>query len=116
MRRVAVRHTLSLSVQLPAASMSAQPGFPSTSNLPADAVARATTHARRDGAFAGLTAGLLGAIIGTRIGLNRNKAIVAGLATGILAGYEFTQGFLASNMSILRAEVAALEKRSDIEK
>lgn len=43
MRRVAVRHTLSLSVQLPAASMSAQPGFPSTSNLPADAVARATT-------------------------------------------------------------------------
>ncbi|KAA1468361.1 hypothetical protein DENSPDRAFT_878047 [Dentipellis sp. KUC8613] len=87
--------------------MSAPPDPFSILNLPPDAVARATTNARRDGAFAGLTAGLVGAIIASRMKLGQNKAIVAGIATGILSGYHFTQGFLASNMSILRAEVAA---------
>ncbi|TFY60990.1 hypothetical protein EVG20_g7222 [Dentipellis fragilis] len=126
--------------------MSVRPDVFSAPNLPADAVARATTNARRDGAFAGLTAGLVGAIIASRMKLGQNKAIVAGIgelyfaardhkhrqcnsrsavrthhafcshpptATGILSGYNFTQGFLASNMSILRAEVAAQQVKND---
>jgi len=78
--------------------------------LPIDAVARANRNARRDGTFAGLTAGLLGAIIGSRLGLCRNKTFIAGTITGILSGYQFTQGFTAANMSRLRAEVAAHRK------
>ncbi|KAH9964594.1 hypothetical protein BC827DRAFT_944510 [Russula dissimulans] len=78
--------------------------------LPIDAVARANGNARRDGAFAGLTAGLLGAIIGSRLGLSRTKTYVAGTISGILSGYQFTQGFAASNMSRLRAEVAAAQE------
>ncbi|KAH8988228.1 hypothetical protein EDB92DRAFT_1948160 [Lactarius akahatsu] len=66
--------------------------------LPIDAVARANGNARRDGTFAGLTAGLLG-------------------VTGILSGYQFTQGFAAANMSRLRAEVAAAQeaKRKELQ-
>ncbi|KAI9445575.1 hypothetical protein H4582DRAFT_937898 [Lactarius indigo] len=99
--------------------------------LPIDAVARANGNARRDGTFAGLTAGLLGgplpfsshsfhtcrlnttprlAIIGSRLGLSRNKTFIAGTITGILSGYQFTQGFAAANMSRLRAEVAAAQE------
>ncbi|KAI0005348.1 hypothetical protein BJV74DRAFT_880623 [Russula compacta] len=75
--------------------------------IPIDAVARANDNARRDGIFAGLTAGLLGAIIGGRLGLSRTNTWIAGSVTGILSGYQFTQGFTAANMSRLRAEVAA---------
>ncbi|KAH9075683.1 hypothetical protein EDB83DRAFT_1805654 [Lactarius deliciosus] len=80
--------------------------------LPIDAVARANGNARRDGTFAGLTAGLLGAIIGSRFGLSRNKTFIAGTITGILSGYQFTQGFAAANMSRLRAEVAAAQEEA----
>ncbi|KAH9043867.1 hypothetical protein EDB85DRAFT_2138550 [Lactarius pseudohatsudake] len=85
--------------------------------LPIDAVARANGNARRDGTFAGLTAGLLGAIIGSRLGLSRNKTFIAGTITGILSGYQFTQGFAAANMSRLRAEVAAAQeaKRKELQ-
>ncbi|KAN0121445.1 hypothetical protein V8E52_003341 [Russula decolorans] len=64
--------------------------------LPINAVARANGNARRDGAFAGLTAGLLG-------------------VSGILSGYQFTQGFAAANMSRLRAEVAAAAQEANRE-
>ncbi|KAI0248100.1 hypothetical protein BJV78DRAFT_1156769 [Lactifluus subvellereus] len=79
-------------------------------SLPIDAVSRANGNARRDGAFAGLTAGLLGAIIGGRLGLSRRNTLVAGIIAGILSGYQFTQGFTAANMSRLRAEVAAAQE------
>jgi len=32
--------------------------------------------------------------------------------SGILSGYQFTQGFAASNMSRLRAEVAAAQRKA----
>ncbi|KAI0318006.1 hypothetical protein OF83DRAFT_73145 [Amylostereum chailletii] len=88
--------------------MSSIPSYvPPPPPLPADSVARATSAARRDGIFAGTTAGLLGAILATRMGLNRNRTLLAAVATGVLAGYNFTQGFLASNLSQLRAEATA---------
>ncbi|KAI9509874.1 hypothetical protein F5148DRAFT_1282527 [Russula earlei] len=80
--------------------------------IPIDAVARANGNAWRDGAFAGLTAGLIGAIIGSRLGLSRTNTYIAGTITGILSGYQFTQGFAASNMSRLRAEVAAAAQKA----
>ncbi|KAF8480819.1 hypothetical protein DFH94DRAFT_430094 [Russula ochroleuca] len=78
--------------------------------LPIDAVARANGNARRDGTFAGLTAGLLGAIIGSRLGLSRINVFIAGTVSGIMSGYQFTQGFAAANMSRLRVEVAAAQE------
>ncbi|KAI0286645.1 hypothetical protein BGY98DRAFT_929790 [Russula aff. rugulosa BPL654] len=81
--------------------------------LPINAVARANGKARRDGAFAGLTAGLLGAIIGSRLGLSRTNTFIAGTISGILSGYQFTQGFAAANMSRLRAEVAAAAQEAN---
>ncbi|KAI0045732.1 hypothetical protein FA95DRAFT_1560859 [Auriscalpium vulgare] len=89
---------------------------PTTSTeLPPDAVKRATSSARRDGVFAGLTAGLLAAIIGGRLmGLSRRKAWGAGIVAGAGSGYQFTQGFTAANVSRLRADVAAeAAKRRD---
>jgi len=42
--------------------------------------------------------------------LNRINTVFAGTLTGILSGYQFTQGFAAANMSRLRAEVAAAQE------
>ncbi|KAI0802996.1 hypothetical protein BC629DRAFT_1591102 [Irpex lacteus] len=98
-------------------------------SLPLDAVARCTKDAKRDGLFAGVTSGLLRlllfmwemiirllidivsivAIIGSKFyRLNRNQLILCGVATGALAGYQFTQVFLATNLARLRAEMAQL--------
>ncbi|KAI0697155.1 hypothetical protein BC835DRAFT_1270868, partial [Cytidiella melzeri] len=61
--------------------------------------------AQKDGIFAGLSSGLVGAIIGSKLyRLNRNSTLICGIATGVLAGYQFTQVFLASNLARLRAE------------
>ncbi|KAI0085688.1 hypothetical protein BDY19DRAFT_908898 [Irpex rosettiformis] len=80
-------------------------------DLPIDAVARCTREAQKDGIFAGLSSGLAGAIIGSKFyRLNRNQTILCGIATGVLAGYQFTQVFLASNLARLRAEQAQLVK------
>lgn len=80
-----------------------------TATLPVEAVARCSKDAKKDGIFAGLSSGLVGAIIGSRLyRLDRNKTILCGIATGVLAGYQFTQIFLASNLARLRAEQAQL--------
>ncbi|KAH8101408.1 hypothetical protein BXZ70DRAFT_932959 [Cristinia sonorae] len=51
----------------------------------------------------------LAAIIGSRLfRFNRNTTIVCGALTGILAGYQFTQGFLSSNLAHWEAEQAIL--------
>ncbi|KAI0344025.1 hypothetical protein BDW22DRAFT_1327199 [Trametopsis cervina] len=74
-------------------------------SLPIDSVARCTREAQKDGIFAGLSSGLVGAIIGSKFyRFNRNKAILCGIATGVLAGYQFTQVFLATNLARLRSE------------
>lgn len=76
-------------------------------DLPADAVARCAKEARKDGIFAGLSAGLTGAILGSKVfRFNRNTTIICGIVTGVLSGYQFTQGFHASNLALLRAEHA----------
>ncbi|KAH9891163.1 hypothetical protein C8Q70DRAFT_908281, partial [Cubamyces menziesii] len=67
--------------------------------------------ARRDGVFAGLSSGLVSAIIGSKLfRLNRNATILCGLVTGIVSGYQFTQGFLAANLARLEQEKAKLDK------
>ncbi|KAI0761632.1 hypothetical protein BD413DRAFT_237314 [Trametes elegans] len=81
--------------------------------LPIDAVARATREAQRDGIFAGLSAGLVSAILGARLfRLNRNAIILCGVVTGVVSGYQFTQGFLAANMIRLEQEKARLDKQA----
>ncbi|RPD58498.1 hypothetical protein L226DRAFT_527798 [Lentinus tigrinus ALCF2SS1-7] len=81
------------------------------SGLPIDAVAEATRQAQRDGVFAGLSSGLVSAILGSRFfRLNRNATILCGVVTGIVSGYQFTQGFLATNIARLEAEKARLDK------
>ena len=69
-------------------------------------------------------------MIATRLRLPRNQAILSAfgapvvphnslhhsqllLATGIGAGYFFTQGFVAANLSKLRAEIAAARMRDE---
>ncbi|TBU26327.1 hypothetical protein BD311DRAFT_779682 [Dichomitus squalens] len=79
--------------------------------LPIDAVAQATRQAQRDGIFAGLSSALVSAILGSRLfRLNRNATILCGVVTGIVSGYQFTQGFLATNLARLDAEKARLYK------
>ncbi|KAI0757465.1 hypothetical protein C8Q80DRAFT_1216093 [Daedaleopsis nitida] len=87
-------------------------GIPSASRtLPVDAVAQATRQAQRDGIFAGLSSALVSAIVGSKFfRLNRNATILCGVATGIVSGYQFTQGFLATNIARLHAEKARLDK------
>ncbi|CCL98933.1 uncharacterized protein FIBRA_00940 [Fibroporia radiculosa] len=81
------------------------------SNLPTDAVVRCSKEARKDGLFAGLSAGLAGAILGSKVfRFNRNTAIICGLLTGALSGYQFTQAFLSSNLARMRAELASQAK------
>ncbi|KAM5534382.1 hypothetical protein V8D89_011975 [Ganoderma adspersum] len=78
--------------------------------LSVEAVAQATRQARRDGTFAGLSSGLVSAILGSKVfRLNRNATILCGVATGIISGYQFTQGFLATNIARLDAEKARLD-------
>ncbi|KIP07326.1 hypothetical protein PHLGIDRAFT_19192 [Phlebiopsis gigantea 11061_1 CR5-6] len=97
-----------------ASAQATQPA--ATASLPVDAVARCTRDAQKDGIFAGLSAGLVGAIIGQRLyRFDRNRAILAGVVTGILAGYQFTQVFLASNLARLRQEQAQLARANDAE-
>ncbi|OBZ78677.1 hypothetical protein A0H81_00253 [Grifola frondosa] len=75
------------------------------SPLPVDAVARCTREAQRDGIFAGVTSGLASVILGSKVfRLNRNATILCGVVTGVLAGYQFTQAFLSSNLARLKAE------------
>ncbi|KAI0762519.1 hypothetical protein C8Q74DRAFT_1206354 [Fomes fomentarius] len=79
--------------------------------LPIQAVAEATRQAQRDGMFAGLSSGLVSAILGSKLfRLDRKATILCGLVTGIVSGYQFTQGFLATNMARLEAEQAKLDK------
>ncbi|KAI8983310.1 hypothetical protein BD414DRAFT_78382 [Trametes punicea] len=83
----------------------------SANGLPVDAVARATRDAQRDGIFAGLSSGLVSAILGSKLfRLNRNATILCGAVTGIISGYQFTQGFLAANLARLEQEKARLDK------
>ncbi|PIL30838.1 hypothetical protein GSI_07006 [Ganoderma sinense ZZ0214-1] len=78
--------------------------------LSVQAVAQATRQARRDGTFAGLSSGLVSAILGSKVfRLNRNATILCGVATGVISGYQFTQGFLATNIARLDAEKARLD-------
>jgi len=70
-----------------------------------EAWAEAKKEAQRDGLFAGLTSGFTSALIGSRLmGFNRNTTIICGVVTGALSGYFFTQAFLSSNISRLRAQ------------
>lgn len=79
------------------------------SKIPIDVVARCTREAQKDGVFAGLSAGLAGAIIGSRLfRFNRNTTMVCGVVTGVLAGYQFTQGFLSAKLARWEAEQAML--------
>ncbi|KAI0358893.1 hypothetical protein OH77DRAFT_1396232 [Trametes cingulata] len=81
--------------------------------LPIDAVARATREAQRDGIFAGLSSGLVSAILGSKLfRLNRNATILCGVVTGIVSGYQFTQGFVAANIARLEQEKARLDKQA----
>ncbi|KAI0638917.1 hypothetical protein C8Q77DRAFT_1213647 [Trametes polyzona] len=67
--------------------------------------------ARRDGIFAGLSSGLVSAILGSRLfRLNRNATILCAAVTGVVSGYQFTQGFLAANIARLEQEKARLDK------
>ncbi|KAI0367467.1 hypothetical protein BV20DRAFT_950090 [Pilatotrama ljubarskyi] len=86
---------------------------PSKPRLPVDAVARATREAQRDGIFAGLSSGLVSAILGSKLfRLNRNATILCGIVTGIVSGYQFTQGFLAANIARLEQEKARLHQQA----
>ncbi|KAI9059546.1 hypothetical protein FKP32DRAFT_1579474 [Trametes sanguinea] len=79
--------------------------------LPLEAVVRATREAKRDGIFAGLSSGLVSAILGSKLfRLNRNATILCGVLTGVVSGYQFTQGFIAANMARLQQEKARLDK------
>ncbi|PCH33181.1 hypothetical protein WOLCODRAFT_147291 [Wolfiporia cocos MD-104 SS10] len=72
-------------------------------------------EARRDGLFAGLSAALAGAILGNKLfRFNRNTTIVCGGVTGVLSGYQFYQGFLASNLARLRAEQAKRQQSESV--
>ncbi|KZV77445.1 hypothetical protein PENSPDRAFT_1558 [Peniophora sp. CONT] len=75
--------------------------------LPEDQANTAIRAAQKDGLFAGLTSALIGSMIATRLRLPRNQAILSAVATGVGAGYFFTQGFVVANLSKLRAEIAA---------
>ncbi|RDB27350.1 hypothetical protein Hypma_004320 [Hypsizygus marmoreus] len=67
-------------------------GSERTSQLPPDVRARALTEAKKEGIFAGLSSGLASAVVGQKLmGFNRNKTIVCGILSGVLAGYMFTQ-------------------------
>ncbi|EIW65112.1 uncharacterized protein TRAVEDRAFT_111510, partial [Trametes versicolor FP-101664 SS1] len=69
--------------------------------------------ARRDGVFAGLSSGLVSAILGSKLfRLNRNATILCGVATGVISGYQFTQGFLLANIARLEQEKARLDKQA----
>ncbi|KAI0666198.1 hypothetical protein C8Q78DRAFT_1083142 [Trametes maxima] len=82
----------------------------SPKGLPIDAVARATREAQRDGVFAGLSSGLVSAILGSKLfRLNRNATVLCGVVTGVISGYQFTQGFLAANIARLEKEKARLD-------
>lgn len=73
--------------------------------LPSDARERVSNEARKEGIFAGLTSGLASALIGSRLmGFNRNKTLVCGVLSGVLAGYYFTQAFTSTALAQLRAE------------
>ncbi|EMD41467.1 hypothetical protein CERSUDRAFT_90034 [Gelatoporia subvermispora B] len=66
--------------------------------------------ALKEGIYAGLSAGLVSAILGSKLfRFNRNTTILCGVVTGVLSGYQFTQGFYASNVARLRAEQRQLE-------
>ncbi|KAH9850618.1 hypothetical protein C2E23DRAFT_734717, partial [Lenzites betulinus] len=68
-------------------------------------------EARRDGVFAGLSSALASAIIGSKLfRLNRNATIMCGVVTGVVSGYQFTQGFLAANVARVEQEQARLDK------
>ncbi|KAI0825284.1 hypothetical protein BC628DRAFT_1320631, partial [Trametes gibbosa] len=68
-------------------------------------------EARRDGVFAGLSSALVSAIIGSKLfRLNRNATILCGVVTGVVSGYQFTQGFLAANVARVEQEQARLDK------
>ncbi|KAH9947353.1 hypothetical protein B0H21DRAFT_807509 [Amylocystis lapponica] len=80
-----------------------------TDNLPIEAVAECHKQAKRDGLFAGVSSALASVILGSKLfRLNRNATLVCGAVTGVLAGYQFTQAFLSSNLARLRAEQAQL--------
>ncbi|KAL4254900.1 hypothetical protein ABKN59_004323 [Abortiporus biennis] len=79
-----------------------------------EAYDRCRREARRDGIFAGMSAGLVGAIIGSRFfKFNRNTTLVCGVVTGVLAGYQFTQGFLSTNLARLQHEQQAMLQTSN---
>jgi len=76
-----------------------------------DALARAKKEARKDGAFAGLSAALAGGIIGSKLfRFSRYTTLFCGALTGVLAGHQFTQGFMSSNLAKLEAEAAHMRK------
>ncbi|KZT09060.1 uncharacterized protein LAESUDRAFT_675645 [Laetiporus sulphureus 93-53] len=105
--------------------------------LPADTVDICKKDARRDGVFAGFTAALISGeylsvdgtyattsnghgglsfharyapavVIGTKLfRFNRNTTIACGALTGVLSGWQFTQGFTLSNIALARAKQQA---------
>ncbi|VDB86538.1 unnamed protein product [Peniophora sp. CBMAI 1063] len=85
----------------------------SLQGLPEDQTNAAIRAAQKDGLFAGLTSALLGSMLATRLRLPRNHMILSAAATGVGAGYYFTQGFVAANLSKLRAEIAASRAREE---
>ncbi|OJT08514.1 hypothetical protein TRAPUB_588 [Trametes pubescens] len=53
------------------------------------------------------------AILGSKLfRLNRNATILCGVATGVISGYQFTQGFLLANIARLEQEKARLDKQA----
>ncbi|KJA20852.1 hypothetical protein HYPSUDRAFT_68177 [Hypholoma sublateritium FD-334 SS-4] len=77
--------------------------------LPADAIQRVTSEARKEGVFAGLTSGLASAVIGSRLfSFKRNTALFCGVLSGVLSGVLFTQAFKETAMAQLHAEEARL--------
>lgn len=90
--------------------MDSHPASESTNQqLPADALSRVTWEAKKEGIFAGLTSGLASAIIGARLmGFNRNKTLLCGVLSGVLAGYYFTQALTSTAIAQLQAEESRL--------
>ncbi|KAF8233013.1 hypothetical protein L208DRAFT_1269368 [Tricholoma matsutake] len=95
--------------------MDSHPASESTNQqLPADALSRVTWEAKKEGIFAGLTSGLASGehwfpIIGARLmGFNRNKTLLCGILSGVLAGYYFTQALTSTAIAQLQAEESRL--------
>ncbi|KAF8661325.1 hypothetical protein AX16_001421 [Volvariella volvacea WC 439] len=85
----------------------------SLTQLPPDAVERVTTEAQKEGVFAGLTSGLAS---GSRfMGFNRNKTLLCGVLSGVLAGYLFTQAFTDTALAQLRAEEVRIARQRQTE-